>query len=130
MTTVGSVNHTAVAMTPRPHAPIMHFAGGESELDFDLVNKTGYIIKEVSIGPSHNTDWHPEDEVLKGREFTDGDDLKISFSPRVHAEHWDIRVIFAGDDDTVDFQDLKLTDISKVTLHYNKGSKETSATIE
>ncbi len=108
----------------------MHFSAAEGELDFDLVNKTGYIIKEVSVSPAKAKSWHDEDELLHGREFGDGDVLKITFNPKVQAEHWDLQVIFAGDDDTEEFDDLKLTDITKVTLHYNKASKETHADIE
>ena len=120
-----------VSAAPAPKAPApMHFRAAEGELDFDLINKTGYIIKEVSISPAKAKNWHDEDELLHGREFGDGDDLKITFNPKVQAEHWDLQVVFAGDDDTEEFDDLKLTDISKVTLHYNKGTKETHADIE
>ena len=121
--------HVSAAPAPRAAAP-MHFSAAEGELDFDLINKTGYIIKEVSISPAKAKSWHDEDELLHGREFGDGDDLKITFNPKAQAAHWDLQVVFAGDDDTEEFDDLKLTDISKVTLHYNKSTKETHADIE
>ena len=116
----------APAASPAP----MHFSAENDALDFDLVNKTGYVIKEVSISPAKAKAWHDDDELLHGREFGDGDVLKISFNPKAAAAHWDLQVIFAGDDDTEEFDDLKLTDISKVTLHYNKSTKETHADIE
>ena len=121
--------NVSAAPAPKAAAP-MHFSAAEGELDFELVNKTGYIIKEVSVSPAKAKNWHDNDELLQGREFGDGDVLKITFNPKAQAEHWDLQVVFAGDDDTEEFDDLKLSDISKVTLHYNKGTKETHADIE
>ncbi|HWP53905.1 MAG TPA: hypothetical protein VN476_07190, partial [Pyrinomonadaceae bacterium] len=37
------------------------------ELDFTIVNKTGYDIKALYIGASGTGDWTKDDEVLKGR---------------------------------------------------------------
>ena len=119
----------SAAPAPRAASP-MHLRAVEGELDFELINKTGYIIKEVSVSPAKAKNWHENDELLQGREFGDGDVLKITFNPKAQAAHWDLQVVFAGDDDTEEFDDLKLADISKVTLHYNKGTKETHAEIE
>ena len=124
-----SLSVSAAPASAAAAAP-MHFSAENDALDFDLVNKTGYIIKEVSISPAKAKSWHDNDELLHGREFGDGDVLKISFNPKAQAEHWDLQVVFAGDDDTEEFDDLKLSDITKVTLHYNKASKETHADIE
>src|SRR5437899_7575862 len=41
--------------------------GSNEELDFTLINKTGYDIKDVSVGKSGEKEWTPEDEILKGR---------------------------------------------------------------
>ena len=122
--------NVSAAPAPKAAPSPMHFRAADGELDFDLVNKTGYIIKEVSVSPAKAKSWHDNDELLHGREFSDGDVLKISFNPKAQAEHWDLQVVFAGDDDTEEFDDLKLSDISKVTLHYNKETKETHADIE
>ena len=100
------------------------------ELDFTIVNKTGYDIKGLYIGASGTGDWTKEDEVLKGRSFTNGKALDIKFSPKAKAEKWDIMVKWADDSGTVEWLNLKLTEITKVTLVYDKEKDKTSAIIE
>ena len=103
------------------------FAGDQ---DFRLVNKTGYAIKEVYVGPTSNKDWQPEDEVLKGRTFGDGASLDIKFHPRLTAKKWDIRVEWADGSPADEWDGLDLTQIEKVTLKYDKAKDKTSAEIE
>lgn len=105
-------------------------AASNEELDFTLVNKTGYDIKQVSIGPNGDKDWLPEDEVLKGRKFGNGESLEIKFNPKATAKNWDIMVEWADGTGTEEWLNLNLTEIEKVTLVYNKEKDETSAIIE
>jgi hypothetical protein len=100
------------------------------ELDFTVVNKTGYDIKAVYIGASGTGEWTKEDEVLKGRTFADGNSLDIKFSPKATAEKWDIKVDWADGSGGEEWQKLNLTEIEKATLVYDKDKDETSAIIE
>ena len=100
------------------------------ELDFTIVNKTGYAIKELSIGATGTGDWAKEDEVLKGRTFADGDSLEIKFSPRATAANWDIKVVWADGSGGEEWIKLDLTEIEKATLVYDKEKDQTSAVIE
>ena len=100
------------------------------ELDFTIVNKTGYTIKELSIGATGTGDWTKEDEVLKGRTFADGDSMDIKFSPRANAENWDIKVEWTDGSKGVEWLKLKLTEIEKVTLTYDRDTDKTTANIE
>ncbi|CAN5422488.1 hypothetical protein BH10ACI1_BH10ACI1_08390 [soil metagenome] len=100
------------------------------ELDFTIVNKTGYAIKELSIGATGTGDWAKEDEVLKGRTFADGTTMDIKFNPRAKAEFWDIKVEWADGSKGVEWLKLNLTEIEKLTLVYDKDKDETSAIIE
>jgi len=100
------------------------------ELDFTIVNKTGYDIKGLYIGARGTGDWAKEDEVLKGRNFADGKALDIEFQPKAKATKWDIMVKWADDSGSVEWLNLKLTEITKVTLVYDKAKDKTSAIIE
>ncbi len=99
---------------------------GNKDLDFTLVNKTGYAIKGVSIGPAGDKDWAPEDEVLKGRTFGDGASLDIKFSPKATATKWDLKIDWADGDPSVEWYNVDLTTVKKLTLKYDKSSGTTS----
>jgi hypothetical protein len=104
--------------------------GSNPELDFDIVNGTGYDIKKVYVGPSNNKDWTEDMEVLNGRNFGDKDNLSIKFNPKVKAENWDIRVEWADGSPAEEWYKLNLTTIEKVTLKYDKAADKTTAIIE
>jgi hypothetical protein len=119
-----SASGTSASTTP----PLANAAQNDA-LDFTLVNATGYSIKELYIGASGTGDWTKEDEVLNGRVFKNGDSLAIKFHPKATAEKWDIMVKWSDGTGSDEWLKLKLTEITKITLHYNKEKDETTATI-
>jgi hypothetical protein len=100
------------------------------ELDFTIVNKTGYDIKALYIGASGTGDWTKDDEVLKGKAFKNGASYDIKFSPKAKATKWDIMVDWADGSGKEEWLNLKLTEIEKVTLIYDKEKDVTKAIIE
>ena len=100
------------------------------DLDFTLINKTGYDIKSVSVGPTGEKDWTPEDEVLKGRNFPNGASLDIKFHPKEKAAKWDLKIEWADGDPSVEWLAFNLTKIGKLTLKYDKASGKTTAEME
>jgi hypothetical protein len=100
------------------------------ELDFIIVNKTGYDIKALYIGATGTGDWTKDDEVLKGKPFANGKSYDIKFSPRAKAAKWDIMVTWADGSGSEEWLNLKLTEIEKVTLIYDKEKDQTKAIIE
>lgn len=57
-----------------------------AELDFTLlINKTGYDIKLVYIGPNNNPEWTDVMEFLKGKVFKTGTQMGVKFSPKTKA---------------------------------------------
>lgn len=104
--------------------------GSNEELDFTLVNKTGYAIKKVLVGPSSTKEWSDDMEILKGRTFGDGATMDIKFHPKATATKWDLKVEWADGTGSEEWLDLNLTKIEKVTLHYDKASDKTTAEIE
>ncbi len=98
-----------------------------ANLDFTLVNKTGYGIKEIYIAPSASTEWG--DSIIS-KPMENGDSLAITFSPKAQAEHWDIRIVWVDEGADVVWKKCKLSENSKFTLHYNHYTEETSAETE
>src|SRR5687767_8716566 len=47
------------------------------QLDFTLVNRTGYSIKLLYIGPSNNPEWTDDMEFLKGKVFKTGTQIGV-----------------------------------------------------
>ena len=99
----------------------------ELNLDFSLVNSTGWGIKELYIAPSSSDDWGSNilKEVLK-----DGQKLKITFSPKATAAKWDISIVWEVGGKSVVWKGYKLTDIATITLKYNEQTQETTASTE
>jgi hypothetical protein len=100
-------------------------AQAELNLDFTLVNKTGYDIKEIYVGPTSVDEWG--DNILK-EVLKDGQALELKFNEKASAEKWDIKVIYA-DGETAWWKGYKLTDITKISLFWSADKKST-ATVE
>ena len=96
-------------------------------LDFTLANKTGYGIKEIYIAPSASTDWG--DNIIS-KPLENGDALSITFDAKAKAEHWDIRIVWVDEGADVVWKKCKLSEINKITLHYDRDTDETTAETE
>ena len=102
-------------------------AMAESELDFKLVNKTGYAIKKVFIGPSSSDEWGSN--VIKGG-LDDGESADITFSSGAKAKKWDLKIEWADGGETDEWHGYKLAEIVKITLYYNRKTDTTTAKVE
>ncbi|HEY0791554.1 MAG TPA: hypothetical protein VGD78_10865 [Chthoniobacterales bacterium] len=96
-------------------------------LDFSLVNKTGYGIKEVYVAP-HSTDTWSEN--LSSRPLENGETLDITFPEGEKAAKWDVKIVWVDEGAPVVWMNCKLSKISKFILHYNRDTDETSADTE
>lgn len=94
--------------------PTVASAGSQ---DFTLVNRTGVAISELYISSAKSDDW--EEDVLGQDVLEDGASVDITFSPKEKAALWDLKIVDA-DGDEVTWENLKLNDISKLTLRYDK----------
>ena len=56
--------------------------------------------------------------------------LHITFSPKVHHDHWDLKVVYKIDGSSHEWDGLNLSEIHKITLHYNADQNSTKADIE
>ena len=110
-----------VSLAPRAHA--------ESALDFKLVNKTGYGIKAIHIGPSSQKDWG---ENILSESLGDGEAVDIEFQPKAaNIAKWDLLVSWDDPEDPdVYWIGYKLSEITTITLKYDATSNKTSAVVE
>lgn len=89
-----------------------------ADQDFMLVNKTGVIIDKLYVSPSDKDDW--QEDILGQDTLADGASVEIKFSPKEKSAKWDLKVEDSKGN-SIEWTDLNLTEISKVTLHYKDG---------
>lgn len=101
-----------------------------SQLDFTLVNKTGYDIKEIYIAPSSQEEWDSSDKVSMPGALKDDASVDIVFHPKAKAAKWDLRIVWVDGGDAVEWSGFDLTEISKITLFYDDKTEKTTAETE
>lgn len=100
------------------------FAGAS---DFTLVNRTGYDIREVYISPSNRNNWG-RDRMGDGM-LEKGKSRLFKFSDSASCKQ-DLKVVFDDDGSEVTWDDFDLCTLDKITLKYNRRTKEVSADTE
>ncbi len=103
---------TTVAMFAARHVAI---AGDQ---DFTLVNKTGVEIHALHVSPADANKWGPD--ILGKDTLEDGQSVEIKFHEDEEADKWDLRVE-DKDGHAIEWEDLNLMKINKITLHYSGG---------
>ena len=86
--------------------------------DFTLVNQTGVEIDKVYISPHDADDW--EEDILGKDTLPSGESVEIKFSREETAANWDLR-IEDKEGNAIEWENLDLLKISKLTLHYENG---------
>ena len=100
------------------------FAG---DADFTLVNRTGYSLREVYISPTKRAAWGNDrlgDGVLET-----GKSRLFRFADKSSCKQ-DLKVVFEDDNSEIIWEELNLCEIDKVTIKYNRATKEVSADTE
>lgn len=124
-----SMGFTAHVPEP-PVTKVNNTSCEDYNLDFLLVNKTGYDISEIYVSPTKIKDWG---EDIMGRDIlASGESVEISFDTEETARKWDIYVTWVGydSDEDVYWTGFDLSKISKITLFYNDKTGETWAETE
>lgn len=100
-------------------------------LDFELVNETGYTLEHLYVSPNDEDSWN--DNILEDG-LHDGETAHISFHPDADVAIWDLRADWlmeeGADPEYVYWQNLDLTEISTLTLHYDEETGKTWAVAE
>jgi hypothetical protein len=86
--------------------------------DFTLVNQTGVEIDKLYISPHDANDW--QEDILGQDTLPSGQSVEIKFHRNETAAMWDLR-IEDKQGNAIEWENLNLTQISKVTLHYKDG---------
>ncbi len=100
-------------------------AAAQSAQDFTVVNKTGVEIYALYVTPHNAEEWG--EDILGRDTLATGETLDITFSRREKAKNWDLR-IEDEDGEFIEWENLNLLEISKVTLFYQNG--KATATVE
>jgi len=100
------------------------FAG---DADFTLVNRTGYTLREVYVSPSHKNAWGKD---RMGEGYLDNSKSRLfKFSDKSSCMQ-DLKVVFDDDESEVIWEEVDLCELSKITLKYNRKTREVSADTE
>jgi hypothetical protein len=106
------------------------FASGTAlagDADFTLVNRTGYTLREVYVSPSHRDAWGKD---RMGDAYLDnGKSRLFRFSDKSSCKQ-DLKVVFDDDGSDVVWEEFDLCELNKITLKYNRKSREVSADTE
>jgi len=102
-------------------------ASDSAAQDFTLVNETGVEIDKVYISPHDKDDW--EEDVLGKDTLPTTQSVEIKFHRDETAAEWDLR-IEDKDGNSIEWENLNLLKISKLTLHYDAATKKATADME
>ena len=97
----------------------LSIAYAQGKQDFTLHNATGVEIHELYVSPHDSGDW--EEDVLGRDTLPDGESVEITFSRKEKAKLWDIKIV-DGKENSIEWEELNLLEISEVTLH-KKGNR-------
>jgi hypothetical protein len=100
----------------------------EAKQDFNLVNKTGYELKELYVSPSKASDW--QDDVLGQATLSDGGSIDIKFHRANTTCKWDLKVVYSVDSSSAVWSDIDLCTVEKITIKYNKEADQTTASFD
>ena len=108
------------AASPAANANTTNSAASEAGAaqDFTLVNQTGVEIDKVFISPHDKDDW--EEDILGKDTLPNGESVDIKFHRAETAAEWDLRIEDKGGN-AIEWENLNLLKISKLTLHYKDG---------
>ncbi|MFC7538551.1 hypothetical protein ACFQU2_02600 [Siccirubricoccus deserti] len=81
------------------HPPLGRSRPGAGRQDFALVNRTGYQINEIYVGPTSSDSWGRD--ILGNNVLADRRTFNVRFGSRTQACQWDIKVVY-DDGDTSD----------------------------
>jgi hypothetical protein len=82
------------------------------------VNATGVEIDKLYVSPHDADDW--QEDVLGRDTLPSGQSVDIKFHRSEKAPMWDLRVEDSKGN-AIEWENLNLLEISKVTLHYENG---------
>jgi hypothetical protein len=115
---------TPAASPAASNANTSSAASDSAAQDFTLVNETGVEIDKVYISPHDKDDW--EEDILGKDTLPTGQSVDIKFHRDETSAEWDLRIEDKGGN-AIEWENLNLLKISKLTLHYDAATKKATA---
>jgi len=103
-------------------------AAQEAKQNFTLINKTGYELKELYVGPTASEDWGPD--IMGDNVIGNGQSVNVRFSPRAKTCQWDLKVVYSVDNTSAVWKNINLCDVDRITIFYDKDRDATRATFD
>lgn len=97
------------------------------DLDFTLINRTGYVISEVHVSSASSNDW--EEDVMGQDVLDDGERVDIGFEKGSKGCKWDLKVTYDDDEEAV-WKNFDLCSISEIALRYDRKKGRTWANVK
>jgi hypothetical protein len=97
------------------------------DADFTLVNKTGYTLREIYISPTHKEAWGRD---RLGNDYLGNGRSRLFKFTDKSACMQDLKVVFDDDESEVMWEEFDLCALNKITLKYNRKTREVSADSE
>ncbi|MBK7805743.1 MAG: argininosuccinate lyase [Saprospiraceae bacterium] len=122
-----SIGLSAFKIAEKPVSNMECLLSEAPNLDFVLVNKTGYDIENIYVAPTKQQTWG--DDIMGRDLLEDGESVEVSFDPGEKTKKWDIYVTWLGYESDEDryWTGLDLSEISEITLFYDDKSGKTWA---
>lgn len=117
------IGAVVIGIAVLPHSAAL----AEGKQNFTLENRTGYKISEVYVSPVKESSW--QEDVLGEDELPNEESVNIRFSRSEKSCKWDLKVVY-DDDESVEWEDFDLCEISKIRLFYNRKKGESWAETE
>lgn len=117
------ITAAAALMLSLPAAP----AQAQGRQDFSLVNRTGYTINELYVGPTSSDQWGSD--ILGTGTLPNGRTIEIRFPNRSAECMWDLKVVYDDGDET-EWRNVNLCRISRISLFWDRGAGTTRAVAE
>lgn len=84
--------------------------------DFILHNQTGVEIHSLFVSPHDSNTW--QEDILGRETLPNGESVRVTFDDHEKKVHWDLKVT-DKDGNSLEWEDLNLTEISELTLHWD-----------
>jgi hypothetical protein len=91
-------------------------AASASDADFTLVNKTGYQVDSVYVGPSKSESWGKD--ILGRSALADGESVDIAFPHSGSECIFDIKVVY-HDEDKKEWSGVDLCKYEKISIFWD-----------
>ncbi len=97
-------------------------AEAQGRQDFAMVNRSGYQINEIYVGPSSSPNWGRD--LLGQNVLANGRSFNVTFSGNSGECLWDIKIVYEDRDES-EMRQVNLCRVSRVTMFWDRQRNNT-----